>query len=214
MRRMPQSASVIVLSIISTMLAMPRNVAGQQCTWSASAGMSIPATRALYVDGFHRQLTGGWISRLGRTCGSDALRYGFDADAQHVYGRGGLYVFNLVARLGRVFRAGPDPRVPWLEVAGNAGFFYAFDDGGDTIEILIPPRPEEIPGREVDLPDHGLTTGGSVRVGFPVSARGSVLLDMGLRASFLSTAETYGLAEDTQRILVTLPITLGYQLSL
>ena len=213
MRRMIQSASVVVLSVIPAMLTLPDAVAGQECAWSASAGLSIPATRDLRVDGVNADLTRGWIGRLGRTCGSGTRRYGLDADAQHVYGFGGMYLFSLMGRLGRVFRDGSDPRIPWLEVAGNAGFVYAFDPG-DYVEILIPERPEDTPGRQIDLPGLGLTVGGSARAGFPVSPYGSFLLEIGIRASLLPTKELNGLLEDTPNVLVTLPITLGYQLSL
>lgn len=213
MRRMLQSASVVVLSIISTMLTLPDGLAGQECAWSANAGLSLPATRELHVNGHTAELTRGWIGRLGRTCESGARRYGVDADAQHLYGYSGLYLFSLMGRLGRVFRAGSDPRVPWLEVAGNAGLSYAFDPR-DYVEVLSPPRPERTPGRVIDLPGLGVTAGGGVRAGFPTSPYGSFLLDFGIRATLLPSRETNGLLEDTPRILVTLPVTLGYQLSL
>ena len=90
MRRKLRSASVIVLSIISTMLAMPSDVAGQECAWSASAGLAIPATTVLRVGRSNTDLTTGWLGRLGHSCGSGARRYGFDADAQRVYGRRGM----------------------------------------------------------------------------------------------------------------------------
>ncbi|WP_419166019.1 hypothetical protein [Candidatus Palauibacter sp.] len=189
MRRVPQSASVIVLSIISTMLAMPGNVAGQKCDWSGSAWLSIPATTVLRVERHNTDLTLGWLGRLGHTCGSGTRRHGFDADAQRVYGFGGMYVFSLMGRLGHMYRFDADPRAPWVEIAANAGFFYAFDPT-DYVELLIVDRPEQIPGRTIDLPGAGLAAGGDLRVGFPASPFGSFVLDFGLRAHYMPSTSS------------------------
>ena len=210
MRRTLPTSLVILLSVIPTMLALPDTVAAQECAWSAGAGLSIPTTRDLRADGHTPKLTRGWIGRLGHTCGSSHRRFGFDADAQDI---GGIYLFSLMGRLGRVFGVGSDLRTPRIEVAGSAGFAYAFH-ATDYVEVLIPERREERPGREVDLPGLGLTVGGSVRVGLPTSPSASVLLEIGLRASSLPTRELDGILDDTPRVVVTFPITFGYQLSL
>ena len=212
MRKMLPSALVIVSSIIPTMLAVPGTVAGQECAWSAGAGLSIPATTDLRVDGHSTDLTTGWLGRLGHTCGS-GTRYGFDADAQHVSGFGGMYVLSLMGRLGRMHRRDADSRAPWVEIAANAGFFYAFDPA-TYVEVLVPERPEERPEREIDLPGAGLAAGGGVRVGFPASPFGSFVLDVGLRAHYMPTRELNGLLDNKPRILVTLPVAVGYELSL
>jgi len=213
MQRTSQSAPVIVLSIMLTLLVMPGTVVGQECAWSASAGLSIPATRDLHMDGHRTKLKLGWLGRLGHTCGSGTRRYGFDADAQRTYGFGGLYLFSLTGRLGRVFRDSSDPRIPWLELAGNAGFTYAFDPA-DYVEILVPPWPEETPIRVIDLPGLGITAGGGLRAGFPASPNGSFVLDVGFRATLLPTRKTNGLLKGTRRVLVTLPVAVGYRLTL
>ncbi len=213
MQRMTQSAPVIVLSIVLTLLVVPGTVAGQECAWSASAGLSIPATRDLRVEGHRTNLKLGWLGRLGHTCGSGARRYGFDVDAQRTYGFGGIYMFSLTGRLGRMFRGDSDPLGPWLELAGNAGFTYAFDPA-DYVEILIPPRPERTPGRVIDLPGLGVTAGGGMRAGFPASSNGTFLLDVGFRATLLPSRKTNGLLKDTRRVLVTVPVALGYRLTL
>lgn len=213
MQRMSQSAQVIVLSIVLSLLVTPGTVAGQECAWSASAGLSIPATRELHVDSHRTNLKLGWLGRLGHTCGSGARRYGFDVDAQRTYGFGGIYMFSLTGRLGRMFRADSDPLGPWLELAGNAGVTYAFDPAS-YVEILIPPQPERTPDRVIDLPGLGITAGGGMRVGFPASPNGTFLLDVGFRATLLPSRETNGLLRGTRRVLVTLPVALGYQLSL
>ena len=213
MWKMVQSAPSLVPLIILTALAVPDTAAGQACAWSTSGGVSVPATRSMRVDGVAAELSRGWIGRLGRACGSGTVRRGLAADVQHVYGFGGMYVISLTGSLGRVYRADTDPRTPWLEIVGTAGLFHAFDPR-DYVEILIPERPEERPGREVDLPGFGPTAGGSVRVGFPMGASGSVVLDAGFRASLLPTRELDGLLEDSARVLVTVPVTIGYRLSM
>ena len=213
MRRKSQSAPVVFLSIMLMPLVMPSTVAGQECTWSASAGLSIPATRDLRADGHRMNLKLGWLGRLGHTCGSDTRRYGFDADAQRTYGFGGIYLFSLTGRLGRRFRDGSDPRIPWLELAGNAGLAYAFDPT-DYVEIPVVPFADRTPSRVIDLPGVGVTAGGSMRVGFPASPDGTFLLDVGFRATLLPSRKTNGLLEGTRRVLVTVPVALGYRLTL
>ncbi|WP_420633424.1 hypothetical protein [Candidatus Palauibacter sp.] len=213
MRRILPSTFFMILLIIPAMLALPQTAAGQECAWSASAGLSIPATRRLRENGMDLQLDRGWIGRLGRECASGTVRYGLGADAQHLDGFGGVYVFSLMGRLGRELLGDPDHRLSWLEVAATAGVFHAFRSG-DFVEVLIPERPEETPGRQIDLPGLGFAAGGSVRLGFPTTSSASFFVDVGIRASFLPTEELNGLAKDTPGVLVTLPITLGYQLSL
>ena len=213
MRRMSQSAPVVSLSILLIPLVIPNTVAGQECAWSASAGLSIPATKDLRADGHRMNLKLGWLGRLGHTCGSGARRSGFEADAQRTYGSGGIYLLSLTGRLGRVFRDGSDPRIPWLELAGNAGFAYAFDPT-DYVEIPVVPFADRTPSRVIDLPGLGVTAGGGMRAGFPASPNGIFLLDVGFRATLLPSRQTNGLLKGTRRVLVTLPVALGYRLSL
>ena len=202
-------------AIMSAMLALPDPVAGQECSWAASAGLSIPANRNMRIDGTNARLSTGWTGRLGHACdlGAGRPRLGVDADVQRINDFRGMYLISLMGRLGRVYRADTDSRTPWFEIAGNAGFVYAFDPV-DYVEILIPRRREEIGGREVDLPGLGLAAGGSVRVGFPTSPSGSFLLDVGIRISRLPTKKLNGFLPDESGVLITLPITAGYQLSL
>lgn len=213
MRRMSPSTSVIGFSVMLTLLVVPGTVAGQQCSWSLGAGLSIPATTDLRVEGHRTDLDLGWLGRVGRTCESGTRRYAVDADAQRLYGFGGMYLFSLTGRLGRIFRVDPDPRGPWLELSGSAGFSYAFDPA-TYVEVLVPPRPERTPGRVIDLPGLGITAGGGLQANFPAGAHGTFLLDVGFRATLMPTRKTNGLLRGTRRVLVTLPITLGYRLTL
>ncbi len=210
---MSRSAPVIVLLIGLIRLVVPGTAAGQECAWSASAGLTIPATRDLRVEGHRTNLKLGWLGRLGHTCGSDTRRYGFDADAQRTYGSGDIYLFSLTGRLSRMFRDGSDPRIPWFELAGNAGFAYAFDPN-DYVEIPVVPFVDRTPNRVIDLPGVGVTAGGGMRVGFPASPNGTFLLDVGFRATLLPNRKTNGPLPGTHRVLVTLPVALGYRLTL
>lgn len=206
---------VAVIAMMPAVLALPDRVAGQECSWAASAGLSIPANRHMRIDGINARLSTGWSGRLGHACelGAGSGRLGMDADVQRVYDFRGMYLISLMGRLGLVYRADTDSRTPWFEIAGNAGFVYAFDPV-DYVEILIPRRRERTPGRAVDLPGLGPTAGGSARVGFPTSPSGSFLLDVGIRVILLPTKDLNGLLEDESGVLMTLPITVGYQLSL
>ena len=173
----------------------------------------LPAVGALEVDGAALRLTEGWIGGLSRECGSELNHYGADAEVEYVYGRGGVYTARLMGRVGRALLADGHDGAPQFDVYALAGLFRSYRSG-DFVEILIPRRPEEIPGRQVDLPGTGLTLGAAARLRFPLASSQSLLIGVGVRASFLPTVERRGLAEDTPGVLVTLPITLGYRFSL
>lgn len=201
------------LGVVPAMTVLPGAAAAQECSWVTTAGAAAPAVRALRADGMNLKLTGGWIGGVGRECGSGPNHYGVDAEVEYVYGRGGVYTARLMGRVGRELLADGDDGVPRLDVFGLAGLFRSYRSG-DFVEVLIPRRPEEIPGREVDLPATGLALGASARLRFPLASSQSLLVGVGVRASFLPTVELSGLAEDTPGVLVTLPVTVAYRFSL
>ena len=132
---------------------------------------------------------------------------------EYVYGRGGVYTARLMGRVGRELLADADDGLPRLDVYGLAGLFRSYRSGHFAAVPFVPP-PDEIPGREVDFPATGLALGASARLRFPLASSQSLLIGVGVRASFLPTVERSGLAEDRPGVLVTLPITVGYRFSL
>ncbi|WP_419861324.1 hypothetical protein [Candidatus Palauibacter sp.] len=109
--------------------------------------------------------------------------------------------------------ADADDGVPRLDVYGLAGLFRSYRSGHFVVVPFVPP-PDEIPARGVEFPATGFALGASARLRFPFASSQSLLIGVGVRASFLRTVELSGLAEDTPGVLVTLPITVGYRFSL
>ena len=200
-------------SILLAFALLPSPVAGQGCALDMSFGTAFPAGRVPNATEADARLSPGLGVGLGFECGSGEIRYGIDLDSYRLNARDFVFghavgVSSLLARLGYRFGLAGDRIGPWVVVAAQGGVAGVSRVPGSYAAILHL-GPQLAFGADIAV-------GGSVRLGFPVSSRWSVLLDTAVRTHFLSTFEPApgGVRRPGRRTLVTIPARVGVRLTL
>ena len=200
-------------TILLALVSLPAPVAAQRCALDMAFGTAFPAGRVPNATEADARLSPGLGVGLGLECGSPAIRYGIDLGLYRLNARDFVFghavdVSSLLARFGYRFRLAGDRIGPWVVVAAQGGVAGVSRVPGSYAAILHL-GPQLAFGADIAV-------GGSVRLGFPVSPRWSVLLDAALRTHFLSTFDPApeGLGRPGHRTLVTIPVRLGARLTL
>ncbi len=196
--------------VLAGSVLLPAPTAAQGCALDMSLGIAIPAG-GVPNGGPDAKLSPGRGIGLGVECGPRAIRFGVDLEWYRLNARDFLFgegvgFPSLLARLGHQFELAGDDGGPWVVAAAQAGFVQVSRIPGSYVAIGYP-------GRQLAF-EWDVTVGGNLRLGWPVSSRWSVLLDLAVRANSLSTFDPHPAERPGMRWLVAIPVRVGARLAL